>query len=193
MYRISFGAFTLTPSTLANSSAKQYASPICCPVRQDSRRIFCPFHPLVCRMMAASRRGDMFSSTVPNPTAVGDPCSATSKYNFSAAPVSSSVFLPVPTGRSIPRARRIAQKAGCPCQRHPAFFMLYGFSGDGYCLSFSNRGYHGSSVFVGWPRLSRTTTSFSCSPRSRSVSTVMPLCTVLSRMMQARSWRMANA
>ncbi len=68
---------------------------------------------------------------------------------FSAVPVSPSVFLPVPTGRSIPRARRIAQKAGCLCQSIRLFFMLYGFSGDGYCLSFSNRGYHGSSVFVG--------------------------------------------
>ena len=94
-----FGAFTFTPSTLANSSAKQYASPICCPVRQDSKRIFCPFHPLVCRMMAASRRGDMFSSTVPKPTADGDPCSATSKYDFSGATFCTFSFSGSPSGK----------------------------------------------------------------------------------------------
>ena len=78
----SFGALTITPRAFASSSAKQYSSPVCFPVLHERRRMFCLFLPSIWRMTDASRHGDIFGSFVPYPTAVGDPCMATSKNVF---------------------------------------------------------------------------------------------------------------
>lgn len=78
----SFGALTITPRAFASPSAKQYSSPVCFPVLHESSRMFCLFQPSIWRMTDASKRGDIFGSFVPYPTAVGDPCMATSKNVF---------------------------------------------------------------------------------------------------------------
>ena len=78
----SFGALTITPRAFASSSAKQYPSPVFFPVLHESSRMFCLFQPSIWRMTDASRRGNIFGFFVPYPTAVGDPCMATSKNVF---------------------------------------------------------------------------------------------------------------
>ena len=102
----SFGALTITPRAFASPSAKQYSSPVCFPVLHESSRMFCLFQPSIWRMTDASKRGDIFGSFVPYPTAVGDPCMATSKNVFNGF----TALIFTASGSSLGKAAKLFSK-----------------------------------------------------------------------------------
>lgn len=110
----SFGALTITPRVFASSSAKQYSSPVCFPVLHESSRMFCLFQPSIWRMTDASKRGDILGSFVPYPTAVGDPCIATSKNVFNGFTALIFTASWSSSGKAAkPFSKRIYYTAGC--------------------------------------------------------------------------------